>query len=339
MRLVTDLFAYCGRELPGWNTISISGYHIREAGSTAAQELAFTIANGIAYVEAALDAGLEVEEFAPRLSFFWNSHNHLFEEVAKFRAARRMWAYIMRDRFGVTSPISQRMRFHTQTAGSTLVARQPENNIVRTTVQALAATLGGTQSLHTNAFDEALGLPTEHSATIALRTQQILAEESGLTDTVDPLAGSYYVESLTDRLEEAAGRLIDRIDRLGGAVAAIEAEFPQREIEEAAYRASMRMERGEETVVGVNRYVDEEGLTIQPLTVDPALESDQRERVVEWRQGREEGVVDRGLARMVQKARGDGNIMYPMKEALAAGATLGEVSDALRRVFGTYRTL
>ncbi len=339
MRLVTDLFAYCGRELPGWNTISISGYHIREAGATAAQELAFTIANGIAYVEAALDAGLDVEEFAPRLSFFWNSHNHLFEEVAKFRAARRMWAYAMRDRFATHSPTSQRMRFHTQTAGSTLVARQPENNIVRTTVQALAATLGGTQSLHTNAYDEALGLPTEHSATIALRTQQILAEESGLADTVDPLAGSYYVESLTDRLEEAAGRLIDRIDRLGGAVAAIEAEFPQREIEEAAYRASMRIERGEQTVVGVNRYVDKEESPIQPWKVDPTLESGQRERVVEWRQGREEGEVVRSLEKMVQEARGDGNIMYPMKESLAAGATLGEVSDALRRVFGTYRTL
>ena len=337
MRLVTDLFAYCGRELPAWNTISISGYHIREAGSTAAQEVAFTLANGIAYVEAALEAGLEVEAFAPRLSFFWNSHNHLFEEAAKFRAARRMWAVIMRDRFGATGAAAQRMRFHTQTAGSTLTAQQPENNIVRTTVQALAATMGGTQSLHTNAFDEALGLPTERSATIALRTQQILAGESGLTDTVDPLAGSYYVESLTDRLEEAAGRLIGEIDRLGGAVAAIEAGFPQGEIEEAAYRASLRVESGEETVVGVNRFADDAGVTVRALSLDPAVEADQRSRVGAWRAGRDQPAVDRLLARLVEVARGSGNIMYPMKDALAAGATLGEVSDALREVFGVYR--
>ena len=337
MRLVTDLFAYCGRELPAWNTISISGYHIREAGSTAAQEVAFTLANGIAYVEAAVGAGLEVEAFAPRLSFFWNSHNHLFEEAAKFRAARRMWAVIMRDRFGATGAAAQRMRFHTQTAGSTLTAQQPENNIVRTTVQALAATMGGTQSLHTNAFDEALGLPTERSATIALRTQQILAGESGLTDTVDPLAGSYYVESLTDRLEEAAGRLIGEIDRLGGAVAAIEAGFPQGEIEEAAYRASLRVESGEDTVVGVNRFTDDAGLTVRTLSLDPAVESDQRSRVEAWRAGRHRPAVDRLLGRLAEVSGGSGNIMYPMKEALAAGATLGEVSDALRQVFGVYR--
>ena len=337
MRLVTDLFAYCSRELPDWNTISISGYHIREAGATAAQEIAFTLADGIAYVEAALRAGLDVNLFAPRLSFFWNSHNHLFEEAAKFRAARRMWAGIMRDRFGAVGAAAQRMRFHTQTAGSTLTAQQPENNIVRTTVQALAATMGGTQSLHTNAFDEALGLPTERSATIALRTQQILAGESGLTDTVDPLAGSYYVESLTDRLEEAAGLLIDEIDRLGGAVAAIEAGFPQGEIEEAAYRASLRVESGEDTVVGVNRFEDDAGMTVRALAVDPAMEADQRSRVEAWRSGRDRPAVDGRLDRLAEVAGGTANIMYPMKEALAAGATLGEISDALRRVFGLYR--
>ena len=337
MRLVTDLFAYCGRELPAWNTISISGYHIREAGSTAAQEIAFTLANGIAYVEAAIDAGLEVERFAPRLSFFWNSHNHLFEEAAKFRAARRMWAFIMRERFGATGPAAQRMRFHTQTAGSTLTAQQPENNIVRTTVQALAATMGGTQSLHTNAFDEALGLPTERSATIALRTQQILAAESGVADTVDPLAGSYYVESLTDRLEEAAGRIIDEIDRLGGAVAAIEQGFPQREIEDASYRASIRVESGQDTVVGVNRFTDGVGPDVEAQSVDPALEADQLSRVRAWRAERDGPTVDRSLQRLSETARGAGNIMYPMKDALATGATLGEVSEALRQVFGVHR--
>ena len=337
MRLVTDLFAYCGRELPAWNTISISGYHIREAGSTAAQEIAFTLANGIAYVEAAIDAGLEVERFAPRLSFFWNSHNHLFEEAAKFRAARRMWAFIMRERFGATGPAAQRMRFHTQTAGSALTAQQPENNIVRTTVQALAATMGGTQSLHTNAFDEALGLPTERSATIALRTQQILAAESGVADTVDPLAGSYYVESLTDRLEEAAGRIIDEIDRLGGAVAAIEQGFPQREIEDASYRASIRVESGQDTVVGVNRFTDGVGPDVEALSVDPALEADQLSRVRAWRAERDGPTVDRSLQRLSETARGAGNIMYPMKDALATGATLGEVSEALRQVFGVHR--
>ena len=337
MRLVTDLFAYCGKELPAWNTISISGYHIREAGSTAAQEIAFTLANGIAYVKAAIEAGLEVEGFAPRLSFFWNSHNHLFEEAAKFRAARRMWAYIMRERFGATGRAAQRMRFHTQTAGSTLTAQQPENNIVRTTVQALAATMGGTQSLHTNGFDEALGLPTERSATIALRTQQILAAESGLTDTVDPLAGSYYVESLTDRLEEAAGLIIDEIDRLGGAVAAIEQGFPQREIEEASYLASIRVESGDDTVVGVNRFTDDAGVAVQALSVDPTVEADQRSRVRAWRADRDRWAVDRSLERLSETARRTGNIMYPMKDALATGATLGEVSDALRQVFGVHR--
>ena len=337
MRLVTDLFAYCSRELPNWNTISISGYHIREAGATAAQEIAFTLANGIAYVEAAVEVGLDVDLFGPRLSFFWNSHNHVFEEAAKFRAARRLWAIIMKERFGATDPAAQRMRFHTQTAGSTLTAQQPQNNIVRTTLQAVAAALGGTQSLHTNAFDEALGLPTEHSATIALRTQQILAAESGVTDTVDPLAGSYYVERLTDGLEEAARLLIEETDRRGGAVAAIEQGFPQAEIEEAAYRASLRIETGEDTVVGVNRYDDDAGPTVQPLSVDPAIEEAQRARVAALRAGRDQRSVDRSLAELFRAATTTDNLMFPMKESLAAGATLGEVSDTLRRVFGVHR--
>jgi methylmalonyl-CoA mutase, N-terminal domain len=270
MRLVTDLFAYCAAELPSWNTISISGYHIREAGSTAAQEIAFTIADGLAYVEAAVAAGLDVDDFAPRLSFFWNAHNHLFEEVAKFRAARRLWARLMRDRVGAKSGASRKMRFHTQTAGSTLTAQQPLTNVVRTAYQALAAVLGGTQSLHTNSFDEALGLPTSQSATLALRTQQILAFETGVPDTVDPLAGSYYVESLTDALEAEAQRLIDQIDALGGAVAAIEAGFPQREIEDAAYREATRLENSETVQVGVNRFATAAEEPIAILAIDPA---------------------------------------------------------------------
>ena len=337
MRLVTDLFSYCSRELPNWNTISISGYHIREAGATAAQEIAFTVANGIAYVKAAVEAGMDVNLFGPRLSFFWNAHNHLFEEVAKFRAARRMWATIMKERFGAYDPAAQRMRFHTQTAGSTLTAQQPDNNIVRTTIQAVAAALGGTQSLHTNSFDEALGLPTEHSATIALRTQQILAAESGVTDTVDPLAGSYYVEHLTDRLEEAALRLIEETDRLGGAVAAIEQGYPQGEIDDAAYQASLRIETGDDTVVGVNRYADDAGPSVQPLRVDPAIETAQRDRVAAYRIGRDRRSVNRALAGLERAAGTRDNLMYPMKEALSAGATLGEVSDTLRRVFGVHQ--
>ena len=269
--------------------------------------------------------------------FFWNSHNHLFEEAAKFRAARRMWARIMKERFGAAGPAAQRMRFHTQTAGSTLTAQQPENNIVRTAMQAAAAVLGGTQSLHTNAFDEALGLPTEQSVTIALRTQQILAAESGLTDTVDPLAGSYYVERLTDGLEEAAGRLIGEIDRLGGAVSAIEQGFPQAEIEEAAYRASLRIESGEDGVVGVNRYADDAGPPVQPMAVDPAIEAAQRGRVAAFRAGRDRPSADRALAGLSEAAGGGANLMPSMKEALRAGATLGEVSDVLRKVFGVHR--
>lgn len=337
MRLVTDLFAYCNAELPSFNTISISGYHIREAGSTAAQEIAFTLANGIAYVEAAVDAGLDVSAFAPRLSFFWNSHNNLFEETAKFRAARRLWARTMRDRFGADDAAAQRMRFHTQTAGSTLTAQQPQNNIIRTTVQALAAVLGGTQSLHTNAFDEALGLPTDESARIALRTQQILAGESGITETVDPLAGSYFVESLTDELESRASALIGAIDDRGGAVSAIEQGFQQGLIEEAAYVAARRIESGEDVVVGVNRY-DEAGSTDVPvMVVDPAREEAQATQVRAARLDRDQSNVDAALQDLNTAADASANMLYPMKVALAAGATIGEVTETLRAVFGSYR--
>ncbi|HLU53263.1 MAG TPA: methylmalonyl-CoA mutase family protein [Acidimicrobiia bacterium] len=335
MRLVTDLFAYASESVPAWNTISISGYHIREAGATAAQELAFTIANGIAYVRAAIEAGLEVEKFAPRLSFFWNGHNHFFEEIAKFRAARRMWARLMRDLIGTDDPASQMMRFHTQTAGSTLTAQQPLNNVVRTTVQALAAVLGGTQSLHTNAYDEALGLPTEESARLALRTQQILAYESGVGDTVDPFGGSYFMEALTDDLEEAAQDLFDQVEQMGGAVSAIEAGFMQAQIEESAYAEARRQASGESVVVGVNRFQGDGGEPTEVLRVDPELERGQVSRLDEWRSQR--GPVDSYLDAIVEAARGDTNLLPVMKEALAAGATVGEVSDALRSVFGTYR--
>jgi len=335
MRLVTDLFAYCAREIPKWNTISISGYHIREAGSTAAQEIAFTISNGLAYVEAARDAGLDVDEFAPRLSFFWNAHNHLFEEVAKFRAARRIWARLMRDRVGARNPDSWRMRFHTQTAGSTLTAQQPRVNTVRTAYQALAAVLGGTQSLHTNSFDEALGLPTDDAALLALRTQQILGFESGVGDTVDPLAGSFYVESLTDEVEQAAMDLIGQVDALGGAVAAIDAGFQSREIEEAAYRHARAVDGEETVVVGVNRFVTDEARP-EVLTVDPELERRQSNALAEVRAGRDQAAVDVALGRIESAARGTSNVLYPMKEALRSMATLGEVSAALAGVFGRY---
>jgi methylmalonyl-CoA mutase N-terminal domain/subunit len=338
MRLITDLFAYCDAEQPSWNTISISGYHIREAGSTAAQEVAFTIANGLAYVKAAQEAGLEVNTFAPRLSFFWNSHSMLFEEVAKFRAARRMWARLMQDRVGATDPSASRMRFHTQTAGSTLTAQQPLNNVVRTSYQALAAVLGGTQSLHTNAYDEALGLPTEASATVALRTQQILAFESGVTDTVDPLAGSYYIEALTDAVERESMVLIDQIEALGGAVFAIEQGFQQRLIEEAAYQTARRIESDEQIVVGVNRFEAAEETSAPVTTVDPELERGQVARLSELRAGRDQAEVERTLTEVAATARSDGNVLNPMKDALAAHATVGEVSAALGSVFGAYNT-
>jgi methylmalonyl-CoA mutase N-terminal domain/subunit len=339
MRITTDMFAYCAAELPRWNTISISGYHIREAGSTAVQELAFTLSNAIAYVDAARDAGLEVDEFAPRLSFFFNAHNDLFQEVAKYRAARRMWANIMQERFGATDEKSLKLRFHTQTAGSSLTAQQAENNVARTTVQALSAVLGGTQSLHTNAFDEALALPTERSARIALRTQQILASEGGLTATADPLAGSYFVESLTDAVEEEAWSYINRIDEMGGSVKAVEVGFMQHEIEEAAYRYQREVEREERIIVGVNRYASDEAddPDMELHTVDETIRERQKERLSELRESRDNAAVERALASVGDAAEGSENLLYPMKEALSELATLGEVSDALRGVFGEYR--
>jgi len=337
MRIITDIFAYCAAEIPNWNTISISGYHIREAGSTAAQEVAFTIADGLAYVEAARDAGLDIDTFAPRLSFFWNAHNDLFEEAAKFRAARRLWARLMRDRIGATKPESWRMRFHTQTAGSTLTAQQPLNNVVRTSYQALAAVLGGTQSLHTNSYDEALGLPTEESVMIALRTQQILGMESGAASTVDPLAGSYYVESLTDRIEADSMELIARIDELGGAPAAIEAGFQQREIEDAAYRFARSVDDGTSTVVGVNSFMVDEDADPDLLVVDPNLEAEQVLALEERKAARDSDEVATVLAAVTETARGTDNLLYPMKDALSAGATIGEITGALLPVFGRYR--
>ncbi|HEU5111932.1 MAG TPA: methylmalonyl-CoA mutase family protein, partial [Acidimicrobiia bacterium] len=333
----TDVFAYTATELPQWNPISISGYHIREAGSTAAQELAFTIANGLAYVQAAMDAGLDVDAFAPRLSFFWNGHNAFFEEIAKYRAGRRLWARLMRDDVGAKDPKSWTMRFHTQTAGSTLTAQQPLNNVVRTTIQALAAVLGGTQSLHTNSYDEALGLPTDDSALLALRTQQVIAHESGVVDTVDPLGGSYFVEYLTDRLEEAARSLLARIEEMGGAVVAIEEGWMQAQIEDAAYAEARRQADGSGVVVGVNRYSTGGGEPIPVLEVDPALEAEQRRRLSGWRAGRDESAVESALGDLQEQAGGDGNLLAPMKVALHHGATVGEVSDRLRAVFGVYR--
>jgi methylmalonyl-CoA mutase N-terminal domain/subunit len=337
MRLVTDVFGYAAAELPQWNTISISGYHIREAGATAAQELAFTIANGLAYVRAAMEAGLDIDVFAPRLSFFWNGHNQFFEEIAKYRAGRRLWARLMRDEIGAKDPRSWAMRFHTQTAGSTLTAQQPLNNVVRTTIQAMGAILGGTQSLHTNSFDEALGLPTDESALLALRTQQVIAYESGIADTVDPMAGSYYVEYLTDRLEETAQTMLARIEEKGGAVAAIEEGWMQAQIEESAYQEARRQADGESVVVGLNRYTAEDATDIPMLEVDPALEDEQKGRLAEWRSGRDDGNVDSALLKLQQEAGSSGNLLYPMRDALREGATVGEVSNRLREVFGVYR--
>ena len=337
MRIITDLFAYCRERLPSWNTISISGYHIREAGSTAVQEIAFTLANGIAYVEAAVKAGLAVDEFAPRLSFFWNAHNNLFEEVAKFRAARRMWARIMTERFGAEDERSRLLRFHTQTGGSTLTAQQPENNIVRVAVQGLSAVLGGTQSLHTNGFDEALGLPTTKAARLALRTQQVLGYESGVADTVDPLAGSYFVESLTDEVEQAAWEYLDKIDGMGGAVSAIEAGFMQDEIEQAAYAYTKAIDDGEKVIVGVNKFVDDQPEPADVFPIDPELQKRQAERVRELKASRDQALVDKCLDDVRAAARGTQNLLPPMKEALRQRVTLGEVSDALREVFGVFQ--
>ncbi len=337
MRLITDTFAYCREELPRWNTISISGYHIREAGSTATQEIAFTFANGIAYVQAAIEAGLQVDEFAPRLSFFFGSHNDLFEEVAKFRAARRLWYKIMRERFNAENSRSWLLRFHTQTAGCSLTAQQPENNIVRVTMQALAAVLGGTQSLHTNSMDEALALPTEKAATIALRTQQILAQETGTASTIDPLAGSYYLEKLTEDIEEGVVKYLERIDKIGGVLRAIETGFIQREIHNSAYLYQREIETGERVVVGVNQFeIPEEERTIDYLRVDPAVEKSQARKLKELRKSRDSNDVESVLNWLQIAAEGTENLFYPIIAAVEAKATLGEICDALRLVFGEY---
>ncbi len=337
MRLVTDVFEYAGSEIPDWNTISISGYHIREAGATAAQELAFTIANGLAYVRAAIDAGLDPDDFAPRLSFFWNGHSNFFEEVAKYRAARRIWARWMRDVIGVGDSKAWAMRFHTQTAGSTLTAQQPLNNVVRTTMQALSAVLGGTQSLHTNSYDEALGLPTDDSALLALRTQQVIAYETGVADTVDPLAGSYFVEALTDDVEARAEAILSRIEEMGGAVSVIEAGWMQAQIEDSAYREAQRQGSGDTVVVGVNRFQQATTEPVPLARVDPSLEEGQKARLAAWREQRDSQVLAIALDELESMARTESNLLPPMKQALEAGATIGEVSDRLRAVFGSHR--
>ncbi|NQV97968.1 MAG: methylmalonyl-CoA mutase [Acidimicrobiaceae bacterium] len=337
MRIITDIFAYCAKNVPKWNTISISGYHIREAGSTAVQELAFTLSNAIAYVQAAIDSGLDVDDFGPRLSFFWNGHNNFFEEVAKFRASRRMWHTIMTKRFGAKNPASALMRFHTQTGGSTLTAQQPQNNIVRVAVQSMAAVLGGTQSLHTNGFDEALSLPTEDAARIALRTQQIIGYESGITDTPDPLAGSYYVESLTNEVERLAWQYIARIDEMGGAVQAIELGFQMGEIDDSAYRYTKSIDDGSRVLVGVNKFSVDDDEPAAITKVDPELERNQIARVKNLRASRNQAEVVAALAKLKSAANATDNVLYPMKEALRASATLGEVSDTLREVFGIYQ--
>ncbi len=336
MRLVVDTIEFGAREMPLWNTISISGYHIREAGATAAQELAFTLADGIAYVRAALDRGLAIDEFAPRLSFFFNCHNDLFEEIAKFRAARRIWAREMRETFGAQDPRSWRMRFHTQTAGVSLTAQQPEVNLVRTTVQALAAVLGGTQSLHTNSMDEALALPSELAATLALRTQQVLAHETGVANTVDPLGGSYFVESLTDEIEADARAYIDRIEDLGGAVDAIESGYMQREIAESAYRHQSEVDRGERVIVGVNEYVSGGPVEIPILEHDPQGEARQRERLRQVRAGRDGRALTAAMRDVETACRSGTNVMPALIDAVRAHATLGELCDVMRGVFGLY---
>jgi methylmalonyl-CoA mutase N-terminal domain/subunit len=338
LRLITDMFAFCAEHVPLWNTISISGYHMREAGSTAPQEIAFTLANGIAYVQAAVDAGMDVDSFAGRISFFFASHNNLFEEAAKFRAARRMWAKIMRERFNAKDPRSWMLRFHTQTAGVTLQAQQPDVNVVRTTIQGLAAVLGGTQSLHVNSKDEALGLPTEDSATLALRTQQVLASESGVTETVDPLAGSYYVEHLTDELEILANELISAIDAMGGATAAIESGYQQQLIEDSAYRHLGLVESGERIIVGVNAHVSAMESPVEVLRLDPGAERRQIERVQQVRAERDSGEVDRALGQLANAAADETvNTMHAILECVEAYATLGEICDTLREAFGDYR--
>lgn len=337
MRLVTDIFEYCSQNIPSWNTISISGYHIREAGSTAAQEIAFTLANGIAYVQAAIDKGLDVDEFAGRLSFFFNSHMNFFEEIAKFRAARRLWARIMKERFGAKKEKSMMLRFHTQTAGCSLTAQQPDNNIVRTAMEALAAVLGGTQSLHTNSKDEALALPSEEAVRTALRTQQIIAYETGVADTIDPLAGSYFIEKLTDEIEALAIDYIRKIDDMGGAVKAIENVFMQREIQESAYRYQREIESKERLVVGVNCFESEEEPPQNLLKVDPAIGESQKKRLEELKARRDGVAVSKALEKVEEAARGQDNLVVPIFHAVKSYATIGEICDVLRGVFGIYR--
>ena len=339
MRIITNIFEYCAQHVPKWNTISISGYHIREAGSTAAQEIAFTIANGIAYVEAAIAAGLDVDAFAPRLSFFWNAHNNFFEEVAKFRASRRIWYRLMTDRFGAKKESSKLLRFHTQTGGSTLTAQQPENNIVRVAVQSMAAVMGGTQSLHTNGFDEALSLPTERAARIALRTQQVIGYESGVADTPDPLAGSYFVETLTDEIERLAWEYIHRIDEMGGAVEAIEAGFQQDEIMDAAYAYAKSIDDDERVIVGVNDFVNDEPINIPILDMNPQGYEEQCARLDDVRRSRDNEAVTRCLDDLRQAAQGTENMMPFILDAVKAYATLQEIMDVLRDVFGEYQEM
>jgi methylmalonyl-CoA mutase N-terminal domain/subunit len=336
MRLTTDLFAYCAERIPRWNTISISGYHIREAGATAAQELAFTLANGIAYCHAAVEAGLLPDDFGARLSFFFNAHNDVFQEVAKFRAARELWARTMRDRFGATTPKSMALRFHAQTGGSTLTAQQPENNIVRVALQAFSAAGGGAQSIHTNGFDEALALPTERSAQIALRTQQVLKEESGNTATADPFAGSYYVEALTAELLERAAALMSEMDAQGGAVACAEDGWTKQQIEDSAYRFQQAVEAGETVIVGVNRYVDQGEVEPELHRLDGQVERGQCERLAAWRASRDQSACDAALATVLQTARSEANLLPPIREALRLGASVGEVCELLRREWGTF---
>ncbi len=335
MRLTTDIFAYCDEHVPSWNTISISGYHIREKGCSAVQEVGFTLANAIAYVQAGLDAGLEIDRFGKRLAFFFNCHNNVFQEVAKFRAARRMWAKIMRERFRASDESAQKIRFHTQTGGVTLQAQQPEVNIVRVALQGFAAVCGGTQSLHTNGFDEALALPSERSARIALRTQQVLAHESGVADTVDPLAGSYFIESLTDEIEERSWELIDKVEEIGGSVNAL--EFMQREIEESAASYQERYRTGQDVIVGVNQYVTDQVDDVEILKVDPESEERQLRRLAQFKESRDDEELGRQLDALRDVARGDGNLLHPIRDALAAGASIGEVCGAMRDVFGEYK--
>ncbi len=338
MRLVTDVMSYCAREVPQWNSISVSGYHIREAGSTAVEEIAFTISNGKAYLRAARDAGLALDDVAPRISFFWNAHNDFFEEIAKFRAARYLWAHVIRDDFGCKDPRSQMLRFHTQTGGSTLTAQEPENNVVRVTLQALAAVLGGTQSLHTNGKDEALALPTAESAKVALRTQQIIGYESGVADVVDPMAGSFYVESLTNELIERASQIIEEVDAMGGSIAAIESGWMQRRIADSAYVAQQAIESGEQVVVGVNRFAEAaDGATIPLQRIDEGVEREQTARLSAFKAARDPAVVERQLALVRAAGSGSENLMPVFIDAVDAGVTLGEICNVLRDVFGTYR--